>query len=130
MTLDEVAILVVDDVNAMRIHIRDLLKETGFGKISVASNGPAAKQLMEMERFHLILADWQMAPTDGMDLLKYVRANPTYKEAAFVMITAESTKEKVLEAIKAGVDDYLVKPVTAQQIKIKVFDLLLKKKIL
>jgi two-component system chemotaxis response regulator CheY len=130
MRLDEVGVLVVDDVNAMRVHIRDLLRESGLTKVSVAPSGPAAKQLLELQPFHLVLADWQMEPTDGMELLTYVRGHPDYKNIAFILVTAENTKEKVLQAIKAGVDDYLVKPITAAQVKTKVFDTLLRKKLI
>ena len=76
------------------------------------------------------MADWQMSPTDGMELLKYVREHAEHKSMAFIMVTAENTKEKVIAAIKSGVDDYLVKPLTAAQIQNKVYGVLLKRQIL
>jgi two-component system chemotaxis response regulator CheY len=130
MVRDEVGILVVDDVNAMRVQIRELLKTVGFGRIQVASNGLEAKQILEMDSFQLILADWQMEPTDGLELLKYVRAHPEFKHIAFMMVTAESTKEGVVQAIQAGVDDYLIKPLTADQMQLKVYGLLTRKKVI
>jgi two-component system chemotaxis response regulator CheY len=127
---EDVNILVVDDVNTMRVQIRDLLKGFGFRKVSVAGSGEEAKQILETDAFHLVLCDWHMTPTDGLELLKYVRAHPTYKSMPFIMVTAESTKERVIEAIKTGVDDYLVKPLTMMQIQNKVFGVLLRKQVL
>jgi two-component system chemotaxis response regulator CheY len=63
-----------------------------------------------------------------MALLKHVRQDPALKNLAFVMITAESTKERVMEAIKSGVDDYLIKPLTRVQIETKVYSVLLKRR--
>lgn len=129
MEVEEVSILVIDDVNSMRIQIKELLRSFGFRKISAVGNGEEAKILIEIDSFHLILADWRMEPTNGLELLKYVRNHPSCKKVAFLMVTAEGTKEKVVEAIQAGVDDYLVKPLTLAQIQNKVFRLLIKKKV-
>lgn len=130
MLREEVSVLVVDDVNSMRVQIKELLKGVGFRKVFVAESGEQAKKLIEQDKYHLFMVDWQMAPTDGLEFLKYIRSHPDYKESAFIMVTAENTKEKVIEAVKSGVDDYLVKPVTPANIQSKVFGVLLKKKIL
>jgi two-component system, chemotaxis family, chemotaxis protein CheY len=130
MMREEVCILVVDDVNTMRIQVKELLKSCGFKKISLAASGEEAKRVMAIEQFHLIMCDWQMTPTDGLDLLKYARAHPLYKDVAFVMVTAENTKEKVIQAIQSGVDNYLVKPLTPIEIQNKVYGVLLKKQVL
>lgn len=130
MLTEDVNILVVDDVNSIRVQIRDLLKQFGFKKITLAANGEEAKIMMLETPFHIVLSDWQMQPTDGFELLKYVRGNPNLKEMAFIMVTGESTKERVIEAIKQGVDDYLVKPFTFGQVQNKVYSVLLKRKVL
>jgi two-component system chemotaxis response regulator CheY len=130
MLREEINILVVDDVNTMRVQVKELLKSFGFKKITAASNGEEAKKLLDLEDVHLVLADWKMEPGDGMDLLLYVRKHPQHKNMPFIMVTAESTKEKVIEVIKAGVDDYLVKPLTPVQIQNKVYGVLLRKQVL
>jgi two-component system chemotaxis response regulator CheY len=130
MLREEIGVLIVDDVNAMRVQVRELLKTLGFRKLVLASNGQEAVQRLGEETIHLILSDWHMAPMGGMELLKYVRSNPTYANVAFVMLTGESTKESVVEAIKAGVDDYLLKPATAAQFQGKVYGVLLRRQIL
>jgi two-component system chemotaxis response regulator CheY len=125
---DDSNILVVDDVNTMRTQIRDLLKAFGFKNITTVANGEEAKAELIVKTYHLVLADWHMEPTNGIELLKFVRAHPALKGMAFLMVTAESTKERVVEAIKTGVDDYLVKPLTRAQIETKVYTVLLKKR--
>src|SRR4051812_8499744 len=119
MLREEVCILVVDDVNTMLVQITDLLRGFGFKNFHTAENGEKAKILIEAKSPHLVLCDWHMAPTDGIELLKYVRGSEKHKGVAFIMVTAESTKEQVMEAIKHGVDDYLVKPLTLEQIQNK-----------
>jgi two-component system chemotaxis response regulator CheY len=125
---DESNILVVDDVNTMRTQIKDLLIGFGFKNVDTVANGEEAKKALGSKSYHLVLSDWHMEPTNGMDLLKHIRTVPSLKPVAFIMITAESTKERVVEAIKSGVDDYLVKPLTRAQIETKVYTMLLKKR--
>lgn len=121
--------LVVDDVNTMRVQIKDLLKGFGFRKINaVEGPGAAKKALRRANALDLVrLAD---ATHGRMDLLKYIRSHPDFKNIAFIMVTAESTKEEAIEAIKSGVDDYLIKPLTVDQIQTKVQAVLQRKQVL
>jgi two-component system chemotaxis response regulator CheY len=125
---DESRILIVDDVNTMRMQIKELLKAFGFQNLAMVSNGEEAKIELTKNPYDLILCDWHMEPCDGLELLKHVRKDTHFKAIAFVLITAESTKERVIEAIKSGVDDYLIKPLTRVQIETKVYSVLLKKR--
>src|SRR5579885_161782 len=124
MTLSEVQVLVAEDVNSTRFQIRDVLKECGFKKIALASSGEEAKACLLSEPPALLLCDWYMSPTDGLEVLKFVRGNERLKDVAFIMVTGESTKERVIDAIQAGVDDYLVKPLTNTQVQSKVLQTL------
>jgi two-component system chemotaxis response regulator CheY len=110
------------------MQIKELLKAFGFQHLATVSNGEEAKIELSKNSYDLILADWHMEPCDGLQLLKYVRENANFKAIAFVLITAESTKERVVDAIRAGVDDYLIKPLTRVQIETKVYSVLLKKR--
>jgi two-component system chemotaxis response regulator CheY len=130
MTVAEVSVLVVEDVNSTRFQIRDLLKECGFKKITLAASGEEAKVTVQTEPPELILCDWYMTPTDGLEVLKFVRSHPTAKGIAFIMVTGEGTKDRVINAIQAGVDDYIVKPLTMVQVQSKVFQVLIKKKVI
>jgi len=130
MTQEEVAILVVDDVASIRTQIKDLLRSFGFRRIKMEESVTHAKIAMDAEKFDLVLCDWHMQPLDGLELLKYVRSSEKFKDIAFVMVTAEGTKDKVMEALKCGVDDYLLKPLTIAQIQTKVYGTLLKRNII
>jgi two-component system chemotaxis response regulator CheY len=128
--LEDVTVLVVEDVMAMRLRLKDLCREIGFKEVALSANGEEAKVVLAMDEVHLILADWYTEPVSGLELLKGVRQNPKLQNTVFVMITAENTREKVIEALKAGVDDYLVKPITAAQLQSKVMAALMKRKVI
>lgn len=127
MRIQDLHVLVADDVNAMRAQIRDLLKGVGFEKIHLVSSGQEALEMLERHNMHLVLSDWRMEPVGGVDLLKQIRNHPQYHKLAFVMVTAEGAKDLVVQAIQAGVDDYLVKPLTSEAIQSKVFKTLIKR---
>jgi len=130
MNLGHISLLIVEDVVAMRTRIKDICREIGFAQITTVANGQEAKIAMDVDDYQLILADWYTEPLSGLELLRIVRSDPSRNKCAFVMVTAENTREKVIEAIKAGVDDYLVKPLTAAQLQSKVVSALVKRGIL
>lgn len=127
MRVQDLHVMVADDVNAMRVQIRDLLKGVGFEKIHLVSSGQEALETLSHHNMHLILCDWRMDPVGGVDLLKTIRSHPQYHNLAFVMVTAEGAKDAVVNAIQSGVDDYLVKPLTSESIQSKVFKTLIKR---
>ena len=88
----DVTILVVDDVNAIRVQVKDLLKGLGYRSVVVASSGEEAKEILQSQPIHLILCDWQMTPTSGIDLLKHCRSTIDHCDIAFIMVTAISNK--------------------------------------
>lgn len=126
---EDVSILVVDDVNTMRIQIKELLTSFGFKKVSFAANGEEAKKFLGSQECHLVMCDLHMEPSSGLDVLRYVRGEKK-SQIAFIMVTADSTVDAVRNSIKEGVDDYLVKPLTPKQIEIKVYGVLLRKGVL
>lgn len=130
MELKGVSILIVDDVNSMRIVTQELLARCGFSQIQTAPNGETALKLLSKGGVDLVLSDWHMSPMSGLELLQYCRQDELLKKIPFIMITAENVKENVISAIKNGVDDYLCKPLTVEQITSKVFKVLAKKGVL
>lgn len=130
MIREDVNILVVDDVNTMRVQVQELLIAWGFRKVTTAESVDDAKGKLSKDKFDLILCDWHMGASDGMQLLKHVRGDSGMKDMPFILVTAESTKERVVDAVKSGVDDYLVKPITQDMIATKVQAVLKKKGVL
>lgn len=110
-----IMVLVVDDFPTMRRIVKNLLKQIGFENIEEAEDGIQALNKLKSNKYGLVVSDWNMPNMEGIDLLRSVRneAEPL-KNIPFLMVTAESEKDKVIEAIKAGVDNYIVKPFTAE----------------
>ena len=114
-------ILVVDDYKTMIRIIRNLLKQLGFENIEEAEDGPTALQKLRSEEpYGLVISDWNMDPMTGLELLKEVRADTKLKSLPFIMVTAESKTDNVLEAKKEGVNNYIVKPFNAETLKAKM----------
>lgn len=101
-------ILVVDDSITMRRIIVNMLKTSGYEDIVEAGNGREALSLME--GITLVLTDWNMPVMDGLSFLKEVRAEPAYSGIPVIMVTTEGAQEEVLEALRNGASDYVVKP--------------------
>jgi len=116
----KIKVLVVDDFPTMRRIVKNLLKQLGFENIDEADDGVNALAKLKNGGFGLVVSDWNMPNMEGIDLLRAVRQEPSVKDIPFLMVTAEAEKEKVIEAIKAGVDNYIVKPFTAEVLKEKL----------
>lgn len=117
----DIKVLVVDDFPTMRRIVKNLLKQIGFENIDEAEDGVQALNKLKSGNYGLVVSDWNMPNMEGIALLRKVRqeAEPL-KNIPFLMVTAEAEKEKVIEAIKAGVDNYIVKPFTAEVLKEKL----------
>jgi len=122
-------VLVVDDFPTMRRIVKNLLKQLGFEHIDEAEDGAQALIRLRGGNFGLVISDWNMPNMEGIELLRNVRKEPEpLRDIPFLMVTAEAEKEKVIEAIKAGVDNYVVKPFTAEILKEKLEKIAEKKK--
>ena len=112
--------LVVDDFSTMRRIVKNILKQLGYEDIEEAEDGVNAYAKLKNGGFGFVVSDWNMPNMDGMQLLKKIRNDPELKDTPFLMVTAEAEKHKVVEAIKAGVNNYIVKPFTAELLKEKM----------
>lgn len=108
-------ILVVDDDKTTRKMVSLILKSKGY-EVVTAENGMDGLQKLGLEQINLILTDMNMPYMDGIEFTKQVRANPETSHIPIVMLTTEADEEEKKRAFNAGVDDYLVKPATAEQI--------------
>jgi two-component system, chemotaxis family, chemotaxis protein CheY len=117
-------VLIVDDYATMLRIIRNLLKQIGFNNVDEASDGAQALQKMKMKKYGLVISDWNMEPMTGIQLLREVRQDAELQAIPFIMITAESKTENVVEAKKAGVSNYIVKPFNSETLKGKITSVL------
>lgn len=113
-----IRVLVADDSSTMRKIIIRALSGLGITDITEAENGDAAVNLFPTVPFDLVLTDWNMPGKTGLEVIQAIRAQN--KETPIIMITTEAEKRRVIEAIQAGVSDYLVKPFEADDLKQKV----------
>ncbi len=113
-------ILVVDDMSTMRRIVKNILKQLGFANLEEAENGQEALTKLRAERYGFVVSDWNMPVMAGIDLLRAIRADETLKHIPVLMVTAEGQKENLVEAIQAGVSNYIVKPFTAETLQEKI----------
>ncbi|KJU83520.1 response regulator receiver domain-containing protein [Candidatus Magnetobacterium bavaricum] len=113
-------ILVVDDFSTMRRIVKNILKQLGFDKIEEAEDGEQAFTKLKNGGFDFLVTDWNMPNVTGLELLKRVRSDAKLKSMPVLMVTAEAEKEQVVEALKAGVNNYVIKPFTADVLKEKI----------
>lgn len=116
-----VSVLVVDDAPFIRDLIKKALRSYFPGlQIEEAVNGSKARQVLERGRFDLILCDWEMPEMSGLELLEWFREQPGQKKTPFIMVTSRGDRENVVQAIQAGVSDYVGKPFTNEQLISKI----------
>ena len=117
--------LIVEDMMTMRKLVKKALTELGFSRFTEAENGDAAFKKYQLASsggtpFHCIISDWNMPVMTGLDFLKAVRNSPQGKTMPFILLTAESEKSQVIEALQAKVSGYVVKPFTKQSLEEKL----------
>lgn len=115
-------ILVVDDMSTMRKIVMKILKELGFSDFTEAADGIQAWESISKSEvpFGLIISDWNMPNCTGIDLLKRVKTDQRFKKTPFILVTAEAEQHQVAEALKAGVDQYVVKPFNKESLMNKL----------
>lgn len=113
-------VLVVDDFSTMRRIVKNLLRQIGFTDIEEAEDGAQAYTKLKAGDFGFVISDWNMPNLDGIGLLKMMRDDDALKEIPMLMVTVESEKDKVITAIRAGINNYIVKPFTGEVLKEKI----------
>ena len=119
--MSKISVLVVDDAPFIRDLVKKGLRNSFPGiQIEDAVNGRKAQQMLGRQRFDLILCDWEMPELSGLELLTWCREQPETKAVPFIMVTSRGDKENVVQAIQAGVSDFIGKPFTNEQLVTKV----------
>ena len=114
-------VLLVDDSSTMRRIQKNQLSELGVTDIVEAENGKEALDKISANMpIDFVLLDWNMPIMNGLECLQAIRSDATLKDLKIVMCTSESEKSRVLEALKAGANNYIVKPFDATALKEKL----------
>ena len=115
-----IKVLIVDDQNSVRQMTRMTLESIGFRHIHEAENGVKAMETASLQPLDLIISDYNMPEMDGLELLRAVRGHPVVRKVPFILLTGRGDKELVVKAAQAGVNNYLVKPFTADILRGKI----------
>ncbi|MGL1903527.1 MAG: response regulator [Fibrobacterales bacterium] len=114
-------ILLVDDSSTMRRIQKNTLKSIGFDDVTEAEDGQVALDiLIKNPTFELVLLDWNMPNMNGIDCLKNIKSSDTTKHIPVIMVTSESEKSRIIEAIQTGASNYVVKPFQPDTLKEKI----------
>jgi two-component system chemotaxis response regulator CheY len=114
--------IVVDDSRAMRTILRRMLTDIGFVEVLEAEHGRAALETLRGsgEPPALALVDWNMPEMNGLELIEARRAERRFDRTRLMMVTSETNPRHVYDALKAGVDEYAMKPITREVIEDKL----------
>ncbi|MFA6760415.1 MAG: response regulator [Sulfuricurvum sp.] len=114
-------LLVVDDSSTMRRIIKNTLARLGHQDVLEGENGIEGwNQLDKNSDISMLITDWNMPEMNGLELVKKVRADARFADMPIIMVTTEGGKTEVITALKAGVNNYIVKPFTPQVLKEKL----------
>ena len=114
-------ILVVDDSSTMRRIIKNTLNRLGYTELFDAEDGAKAWDVLSANpEIDVLITDWNMPEMNGLELVQKVRAEERYIDMPIIMVTTEGGKTEVITALKAGVNNYIVKPFTPQVLKEKL----------
>ena len=107
---NDLKILVVDDFSATRTIVINHLSKLGFSNTVQTENGISALSRLKSALFDLVVTDCSMSGMSGLDLLKIIRSDSDLKHIPVLMVTSEDLQGNIITAIKAGLNDYIVRP--------------------
>lgn len=108
--------LIIDDSRAMRRIVKKIVEPLGFDVVEAGDGREGLERLRETDRIELVLVDWNMPEMNGLEFIEAVRADETYCDLKIVMITTETEPERMVRALMAGVDEFVMKPFTPEML--------------
>lgn len=122
--MPDLKILAVDDSPTMRRIIINTLKRAGYEDVIEATDGKDAIAKLKVEAINFVITDWNMPEMDGLEFVQTIRATDQFKGLPVLMVTTRSVKDDIVDALKAGVNNYIVKPFTPETLKQKIEQIL------
>ena len=122
--MSDMRILAVDDSPTMRRIIINTLKRAGYEDVVEAEDGKDALAKLETEKIDFVITDWNMPEMDGLTFVSNIRKSSEHNKLPVLMVTTRSVKDDIVEALKAGVNNYIVKPFTPDTLKEKIDQIL------
>jgi len=114
--LADIKVLIADDDRRIAMIVRQVLDSLGFKEIRTAKDGESALAILSADRVDMLITDWQMAPMDGISLIKYLRTSEDSPNRfiPIIMMTGNAEREHVEVARDVGVTEFVVKPFSAR----------------
>jgi two-component system chemotaxis response regulator CheY len=112
--------LVIDDSRAVRLIVRNILQDIGVEVVEAENGADALEQMQRVPNVALVLVDWNMPVMDGLAFVTAVRAQRAYDAVRIMMVTTETESDQVTRALKAGANEYLMKPFTKDVLMAKL----------
>lgn len=121
----QIRILIVDDFELGRSQLRRCLKDLGYSNLDDAADGKIAldklnKAHSENNPFSVVFTDWNMPVMNGMELIQNCKKNLEFKNLKLIMVTAEGELKNIVQAVSAGIDGYIIKPIEPDKIDMKL----------
>jgi len=116
----DLKILAVDDSATMRRILKNTLSRAGYTDVEEATDGVEAWMKLQSGGFNFIVTDWNMPNMSGLEFVSVVRGSERFKQIPIIMVTTRSVKEDIIAAMKAGVNNYVVKTFTPNTLKEKI----------
>ncbi len=116
----KVKFLAVDDSPTMRRIVVNSLKRIGYDDVVEAANGKEALARLYSEKIDVVITDWNMPELNGIEFVKAVRSDEHFNNLPILMITTRGVRDDIVEALRAGVSSYIVKPFSPQTLKSKI----------
>lgn len=116
--------LAVDDSPTMRRIVVNTLKRLGYEDVLEAANGKEALAKLSVEQVDFVITDWNMPEMDGLEFVTTMRSDGEFENLPVLMITTRGVREDIVDAMRAGVSSYIVKPFTPQTLKEKIESIL------
>lgn len=120
MSSKDLFILVVDDSPTMRRIIKNTLERIGHKHSVEAANGKEALEMLKLHDVNFVITDWNMPEMNGLEFVTEIRSQADYQHLPVLMITTRGMKDDVLQAVQAGVNNYIVKPFTPETLEQKI----------
>jgi two-component system chemotaxis response regulator CheY len=122
-------LLMADDSEVIQVTLQRCFKSLGYPQVDEAADGVQAMRMIHAalaknQPYHILFCDWNMPEKDGWQVLTECRQDPRLNKLAFVMVTSESEQHKMLDALQAGANDYIIKPISSENLKKKLERLL------
>ena len=116
----DAAILIVDNLSSSAGMVRKILSDLGYTNLIETVGGQEAFNKIKSKKIDLIVSDWKISDMSGMELLEEVKQDEELKEIPFLMVLPKTQDEEIIMAVQAGVNSYILKPVTAQGLEEKI----------